>query len=97
MPDLLPRTLAAVVGLALLLAMATGLADLTGPSEGRGSAAREVLQLVVLSAAWLLVNSPVEGRVLWAPVARHGLTQADVLVVPPLLVAAGLALLRLRV
>ena len=97
MADLLPRTLAAVVGLALLLTMAIGLEDLTGTPGGRGVAAREVLQLVVLSAAWLLVNSPVEGRVLWAPVTGHGLTQADVLVVPPLVVAAGLALLRLRV
>lgn len=93
---MLARVLALVVGLALLIATADGLQLLGSGSPSRAGLLRPVLQLVVLSAAWLLVNSPVEGRVLWVLVSRHGLTQADVLVVPPLLLAAVLAALHLR-
>ena len=45
--------------------------------------------LVLLSACWLLVNAPTEGRVLLALSAERGLTTADLVVLPPL----GLALL----
>ncbi len=96
MSDVLPRALAFLVALALLLGTATALQDALGPALARGAVLRPVLQLLVLSAAWLLVNSPVEGRVLWVPLPRHGLTQADMLAVPPLLVAGLLAVLRLR-
>jgi hypothetical protein len=40
---------------------------------GRGSAA----MLALVSVVWLLVNGPMEGRVLWAVSTTHGLTAAD--------------------
>lgn len=48
--------------------------------------------LLVLSAGWLLFNQQMEGPVLWALTLGHGVTLADLLVVP----AAGLAWWRLR-
>lgn len=86
------RALAGLVALALLLATVSALPALGEPP----SRIRPVLVLVVLSLAWLLVNSPVEGAVLWSPASGHGLTVADLLAVPPLLVAAALAVEHLR-
>ena len=96
MADLLPRALAAVVGLGLLLACLRGLDLARRLPADRSEVVRTVLQLVVLVAAWLLVNSPVEGPVLWAPSERHGLTVADLLGLPPLLLAVALPLLQGR-
>lgn len=88
---MLEKVLAVAVGVALVAATVALLTQ-TGPHWRRTTPHRGALQLVLLSAAWLLVNSPFEGRVLWRVVPNHGLTQADVLVVPPLLVAALLLL-----
>lgn len=96
MADVVTRGLALAVAVALLLATVRAVDLMVGPPVGRGQLVRLVLELVVLALAWLLVNSPVEGRILWSPLPRHGLTVADVLVVPPLLVAALLLGLRLR-
>jgi len=95
-PDLLPRALAVVVGLALLMACVRGIDLVRRLPVGRSEVARTVLQLVVLAAAWLLVNSPVEGPVLWSPSEQHGLTVADLLGLPPLLLAVALLLLQAR-
>jgi hypothetical protein len=94
--DLLPRALAVVVGLGLLLACGRGLDLARRLPADRAEVLRAVLQLVVLALAWLLVNSPVEGPVLWAPSVRHGLTVADLLAAPPLLLAVVLPLLQGR-
>lgn len=96
MADSLPRALAVVVGLGLVLATLSALQVLGGPGQQRSESARAVVQIVVLATAWLTVNGPFEGRVLWVVWPRHGLTQADVLVVPPLLLAALLAVARTR-
>ena len=94
--DLLPRGLAVLVACALLVTTVIGLAVLLGV-EVRGSGTwRPPLQVVALSAAWLLVNGPYEGRVLWSPLPGHGLTTSDLAVVPCLLVAAVLAVQHLR-
>lgn len=93
--EVLLRALALLVGVALLLATVSALGMVSGTPSGRGAVLRPVLQLLALSAAWLLVNSPVEGRTLWSPLHGHGLTEADVFVVPPLLLAALLAVLHL--
>lgn len=92
----LPRALAGVVGLALLLVLARGLDLVRRFPADRSEVVRTVLQLVCLAAAWLLVNSPVEGPVLWSPSERHGLTVADLFGLPPLLLAAVLALVQAR-
>lgn len=47
--------------------------------------------LVVL--AWLVVNKPLEGPILWTVNEHHGLTLGDVAVVPGLVVAAARAVL----
>jgi hypothetical protein len=96
MTDALPRVLAVAVALALLLATASAVLLVSGSVPSRAPALRAALQLLVLCAAWLLVNSPVEGRVLWEALPRHGLTQADLLALPPLLLAAVLAATGLR-
>lgn len=93
MAELLARGLALAVGVALLLVTADAVRSLAVASPERGPALRLVLQLVVLGLAWLLVNAPVEGPVLWVWQVGHGLTAADVLSAPPLLLA-GLLLLR---
>lgn len=92
-------TLALLVALALAAATVLGVATLLGLSSvlgdgGRQSSWRPVGELVGLAVVWLLANSVVEGRVLWVPVEGHGLTVADLAAVPPLLVAAALALAR---
>jgi hypothetical protein len=46
--------------------------------------------LVVLSAIWGRVNKPIEGTVLETVSQRHGLTLADMIVLPCLAIAAGL-------
>jgi hypothetical protein len=59
--------------LALLLTTAVGTA--------RGSC-RCAAALIALAGVWLLANGPVEGPVLWAMDAQHGLTTADLLAIP---------------
>jgi hypothetical protein len=59
--------------LALLLATSIGTA--------RGSC-RCAVALILLAGVWLLANGPVEGPVLWAMDAQHGLTTADLLAIP---------------
>jgi hypothetical protein len=59
--------------LALLLVTAIGAA--------RGSC-RCAVALNVLAVVWLLANGPVEGPVLWSMDAQHGLTTADLLAIP---------------
>ncbi len=46
--------------------------------------------LVVLAVAWVLVNGPVEGRVLVVFSPAHGLTVADLASVAALLIAGAL-------
>jgi len=58
-------------------------------------AAWSVGLVVAAGIAWWLVNGPVEGAVLLKVAPGHGLTVADLLV-PPLVVVAVLALLRDR-
>lgn len=96
MADQLPRALAAVVALALVVVCGRGIDLARRLPTDRSDVLRTVLQLVVLAVAWLLVNSPVEGAVLWAPSERHGLTVADLLALPPLLLAVVLPLLQGR-
>lgn len=92
---LVKTLLAVLVAAALVLATVDGLARLLGSGPMPGSSWRPVGQLVGLSAVWLLANGPVEGKVLWSPTPAHGLTLADLLVVPPLLVAGLVLVLRL--
>ncbi len=96
MAEPLARALALVVAVSLVIAVGSALVALAADTGTRGTMLRHVLQLVALSAAWLLVNSPVEGRVLLVLAQRHGVTQADLLVLPPLLLAGLLAAVRLR-
>lgn len=86
--------LAALVAVALLLATIDALMRLVDP-QGPGSSWRPVGMIVGLSAVWLLANGPVEGRTFWVPLPNHGLTLADLFVIPPLAVAALIMLLRL--
>jgi hypothetical protein len=46
--------------------------------------------LVVLAVVWVLVNGPVEGRVLWIITPTHGLTVADLASLAAVLVAVVL-------
>ena len=92
----LSRLVAVAVGAGLVLATVAALVTLGDVPPGRSRVLRPAGTLVVLSLAWLLVNAPFEGRVLWAPVQDHGLTLADLLVLPALLVAALLVALYLR-
>ena len=94
--DTLPRVLAVAVAAALLLATISAFLVLIGATTTRVPAARSALQLIALSAAWLLVNSPVEGRVLLEVVPRHGFTQADLGAVLPLALAVAQGALALR-
>lgn len=93
--------LPAVVGLALLVATAAGVQVLlrTGlATTFPGPLLSEVrigLALVLLSGCWLLTSAPLEGRVLLVVSRGHGLALADLVVVPPLLLAAALAVERL--
>jgi hypothetical protein len=64
--------------LALLIATAVGTV--------RGSC-RCAVALIALAGVWLLANGPVEGPVLWAMDAQHGLTTADLLAIPYCLLA----------
>ena len=88
------RLVAVLIGLALLAATLGAMAVLLHGNAGRPSPWRPVGEVVLLSAAWLLANSPYEGRVLWRPMLDHGLTVGDLVVVPPLLVAVLVVLLR---
>jgi len=88
------RLVAVLIGLALVAATLGALTVLVQGNAGRPSPWRPVGEVVLLSAAWLLANAPYEGRVLWRPLQDHGLTVGDLVVVPPLLVAALVALLR---
>ena len=90
------RAVAVLVALALLAATVAGVLALLANAPARQSHWRPVGQIVLLSGAWLLANSPYEGRVLWVPARGHGLTTADLVVLPPLLVALLLAALRTR-
>ena len=92
--DHLTRGVALLIGLALLVATLSAFAVLVHGNAGRPSPWRPVGEVVLLSAAWLLANGPYEGRILWRPWQDHGLTTGDLLAVPPLLVAALVALLR---
>ncbi len=96
MPDTLPRSLALVVLVALVLAVLQGLGTATGELGLRSGTVRQVAQIVVLSLAWLLCNSPVEGRVLLVIGRGHGITTGDLVVVPALLVAVALTVARAR-
>lgn len=86
--------LAALVAVALLLATIDACLRLVDP-HGHGSSWRPVGIIVGLSAVWLLANGPVEGRTFWVPLPNHGLTLADLFVLPPLAVAALTMALRL--
>jgi len=88
------RVVAVLVGLALIAATLSAAAVLWHGNAGRPSTWRPVGEVVLLSAAWLLANSPYEGRILWRPSQDHGLTVADLAVVPPLLLAALVLALR---
>lgn len=79
-----------------MLATVAAVVTLVEVPSGRSRVLRPAAVLGVLSAAWLLVNGPYEGRLLWSPVTDHGLTVADVLVVPALVVAGLLVALYLR-
>ena len=89
------RVVAVLVGLALLAATLNGVAVLVGGPPHQ-SPWRPVGQIVLLAGAWLLADSAYEGRVLWVPLPQHGLTLADLAVLPPLAVALLVALLQGR-
>jgi hypothetical protein len=76
-----------LVGLALSAATVSGVLHLLGVGS-RESSWRPIGQVVLLSAAWLLSNSALEVRVLWSPAPSHGLTVADLAVLPCLAVGA---------
>ncbi len=86
--------LALLVAAALVLATIDGVIRLLDDS-GSGSSWRPVGEIVGLSAVWLLANGPVEGKVFWVPLPNHGLTLADIMVIPSLAVAAMIMLLRI--
>jgi hypothetical protein len=93
----LALALQTMIGAALALGLAAGVHVLLRPDGPRYqypwaelSARRVVLLLVLLATAWLLSNGPTEGRILWSPLQTHGLTVADLLAVPPLLLAAAI-------
>jgi len=88
------RAVALCIALALAAATLGALAVLLQGNAGRPSVWRPVGQVVLLSAAWLLANGPYEGRVLWRIAQGHGLTVADLAVVPSLAVAALVVALR---
>ncbi|WP_310962222.1 hypothetical protein [Nocardioides terrisoli] len=50
---------------------------------------RGALWLAAVSVLWLLVNGPMEGAVLWAPFATHGLTAGDLAGLAGLALAAA--------
>ncbi|MDT7550967.1 MAG: hypothetical protein QOE84_3361 [Actinomycetota bacterium] len=86
--------LALLVLLTLVVATVSGALTLAGPA-GRQPSWRPVGEIVLLTGAWLLSNGPLEGAVLWAPFRTHGLTLADLLAVPTLVVAGLLVAQRL--
>jgi len=88
------RAVAVLIAVALAAATLGALVVLLQGNAGRPSVWRPVGEIVLLSTAWLLANSPYEGRILWRLVQGHGLTLGDLAVVPPLAVAALLVLLR---
>ncbi|MGW0021871.1 hypothetical protein ACWDUD_26450 [Rhodococcus sp. NPDC003382] len=47
---------------------------------------QSILSAAVTSVLWILLNGPLEGRVLYSVTAHHGLTEAD------LLAAAGMGI-----
>ncbi len=52
---------------------------LGGVASVRSGRRRWPLLLLLGSLVWPLVNGPLEGPVLWAPIAGHGLTVSDFL------------------
>lgn len=60
----------------------------------RGSTGRRATAaaLVVAAVLWFLGNGPVEGRVLWVVTPQHGLTEADLLSIGAVALAAILLL-----
>ena len=88
---MLGRALAGALAVALLSVTVLAVAALLGLAAPRQSPWRLVAQVVVVSGAWLLGNGPLEGSVLWVPVPGHGLTVADLASLPPLALAAVLA------
>lgn len=53
----------------------------TAIGAARGSC-RCATALISLAVVWVLANGPVEGAVLWTFDRQHGLTTADLLVIP---------------
>ena len=96
MAELLARSLALVVAVLLVVAVGSALMSLVAGTLGRGALLRQIGQLLAASLAWLLVNRPVEGRVLLVVAPGHGLTQADLLVLPAVLLAGLLTAIRLK-
>lgn len=60
----------------------------------RQSSWRPVGEILLLAAAWLLANGPVEGPVLWTPMRQHGLTLADLVAGPAVVIALMVAVQR---
>ena len=94
--ELLARSLVLVVAVLLVVAVGSALMSLVAGTLGGGALLRQIGQLLAASLAWLLVNQPVEGRVLLVVAPGHGLTQADLLVLPAVLLAGLLTAIRLK-
>ena len=82
----------ATTALVLLLAAIAGSVTLMGCTTSKGWRRGLAGALVVLAGLWLGVNGPLEGPVVWHLTPGHGVTAADLLVVPALGAAAVLAL-----
>lgn len=99
LPVRLALALQTLSGLTLLIAVAAGTEALLRVEPALRypwsplSPPRTAAVLVVVAVLWTLVNAPTEGRVLLSVSATRGVTVADLLAVPPL-VLAGLLVLR---
>lgn len=74
-----------------MLAIVLAANALRAGDYGTGSPLRTLAALGGLGVAWLALNGPMEGAVLLHVSRDHGITVADLLVVPALLVAVVVA------
>ncbi|MCU1677218.1 MAG: hypothetical protein JWM93_1976 [Frankiales bacterium] len=74
----------------LVLAVFAGVGLLASTRRAQAARAATAAAIVVASATWLRISRPIEGTVIKTIAENHGVTVADLIVIPCLAVAAGL-------